>query len=126
MVAAEFLLSHQLCPALPTRPTRPIRSKPAMRFRVHLRLPRCFLALGLAGAMTLVCGGAWSAPPGAVVYEADGLEATAYADCDAGGYVIAKVSAAAAASRYATHDRFSELIAPHPLDIMAAALLRAG
>lgn len=47
------------------------------------------------------------------VYDADGISATAYGDCDGNDYVLVSLSDAYAPGRYAARDRFAATLAPH-------------
>lgn len=55
------------------------------------------------------------------VYDADGISATAFGDCDGTDYVLVSLSDAYAPGRYAARDRFADTLAPHLGAIFDAA-----
>jgi hypothetical protein len=70
-------------------------------------------------AFAVVGSAAMAGPSETVVYEADGLHATAHTDCDMSAYTVVTLGEAYDASRYAANGSFATLIEPHLEEIFS-------
>ena len=73
------------------------------------------------GILTAAEFAAASDTASSVVYEADGVRATAYADCDASAYALVSLTDAGGAERYAASDKFGAKIEPYLPAILSAS-----
>ena len=56
-----------------------------------------------------------------LVHDSEGVQATAYTDCDSSAYAVVSVSERGAAERYAVREKFAQKIAPLLPAIFSAA-----